>query len=292
MRNVHHPKISIVTPSYNQGSFLQDAIESVIAQQYDGFEHIVIDNCSTDETKIVVGRYPHVRFISEPDHGQSHALNKGFQLVNGDIIGWLNADEIYLPNAFHRIAETFVRCPNLDVVYGDTMHWFLDRNRIGRRRGFAFSHNLLRFWGMYFNTCSTFFSRRFIQDREFIDETYHYHMDHEFVLRLATQGYRFQYIPEVFSAFRVHKGAKTSSARTIELRRLERTRILDHYSAAGLPRILRPAVLTLAERMYAASFGVVRKLTLLTTTKPADEWLQRHAWDLSFHQPTVIPSSG
>jgi glycosyltransferase involved in cell wall biosynthesis len=274
-------KISIVTPSFNQGQFIELAIRSVLAQRYPKCEHIVVDNCSADETMNVVARYPHVTFISEPDRGQSDALNKGFRRASGDIVGWLNADEIYLPGVFHRIAEAFKRFPSLDVLYGDTMYWFPEHNRIGRRRAFPFSPTLLKFWGSYFNTCSTFFGRRFIEEGQFIEETYHYHMDHEFVLRLAERGYHFQYIPEVFSVFRVHGEGKTSSERTIELRRQERSRIRAHYSALTMPAALRCVGLPLLEWMYSATFGVVRKLVFLGSVRPAEEWLRHHAWNIS-----------
>src|ERR1700755_1492305 len=94
-------KISIITPSYNQGRFIEDAILSVLSQGYPDFEHIVIDNCSTDNTLDVLKKYPHVKWVSEPDRGQSNALNKGFGLSTGDVLGWLNCDDFYLPGAFH-----------------------------------------------------------------------------------------------------------------------------------------------------------------------------------------------
>ena len=83
-------KISIITPSFNQGQFIEEAIQSVLVQGYPDFEHIVVDNCSTDQTPEVVRRYPHVRWISEPDRGQSHALNKGFHLATGDVLTTLD----------------------------------------------------------------------------------------------------------------------------------------------------------------------------------------------------------
>ena len=85
-------KISIITPSYNQGRFIEDAIRSVLEQDYPDFEHIVVDNCSTDNTLDVLRKYPHIRWISEPDRGQSHALNKGFRMATGDVLAWLLDD--------------------------------------------------------------------------------------------------------------------------------------------------------------------------------------------------------
>ncbi len=282
-------QISVVTASMNQGTLLRDAIESVLAQNYRPFEHIIIDNCSSDETKSIVGEYPHLTFISEPDHGQSDALNKGFRRAGGDIIGWLNADEFYLPNTFQCIAQTFARDQKVDVVYGDAMHWFVERNSIGRRRAFRFSINMLRYWGTYFNTSSTFFSRRFIDEGELVDEAYHYHMDHEFLLRLAEQGYRFRYVPELLSVFRVHEGAKTSSARTVDLRNRERSMILDRYAGKLIPRSVRPFALKMLEWMYTASYGATRKLSLQSTSTCADDWLRAHVPHLRVGNIKAIP---
>ena len=100
-------KISIVTPSFNQGRYIENAIRSVLDQGYDNFEHIIYDNCSTDETLEVVAKYPHVKFYSEPDEGQSDALNKGFLKATGEVIGWLNADDLYCPGTFQKVNEIF-----------------------------------------------------------------------------------------------------------------------------------------------------------------------------------------
>src|SRR5688572_1037654 len=93
------PLVSIVTPSLNQGRYLDEAIRSVQGQDYPRLEHVVVDGGSTDETLDVLRRHPHLRWVSEPDGGQSDAVNKGFRLARGEIFGWLNADDYYLPGA-------------------------------------------------------------------------------------------------------------------------------------------------------------------------------------------------
>src|SRR5690242_19457333 len=93
------PLVSIVTPSLNQARWLREAIESVRAQDYPHVEHVVVDGGSTDGTLEILREYDHLRWVSEPDRGQSHALNKGFQLATGEIFGWLNADDAYPPIA-------------------------------------------------------------------------------------------------------------------------------------------------------------------------------------------------
>ena len=94
-----YPLVSVVTPSYNQGRYIEETIQSVLNQDYFRIEHIVVDGGSTDETLSVLKKYPHLKWVSEPDRGQSHAINKGFQIAKGEIAAWLNSDDTYLPGA-------------------------------------------------------------------------------------------------------------------------------------------------------------------------------------------------
>ncbi len=112
-------KISIITPSYNQGNFIEDTIKSVIQQDYPNFEHIIIDGGSTDNTLDILKRYPHLRWISEKDSGQSEAINKGFKLATGDIIAWLNSDDYYERNIFSLVANYFQENSQCRILYGD-----------------------------------------------------------------------------------------------------------------------------------------------------------------------------
>jgi len=111
------PKFSVITVSFNHGEFIRQTIESVIAQQYPNFEHIVIDGGSTDDTISILKEYPHIKWVSEPDRGQSDALNKGFAQATGDVIAWINSDDWYAPNAFHTVAQHIDKHP---IVMGAT----------------------------------------------------------------------------------------------------------------------------------------------------------------------------
>lgn len=216
------PKISIVTPSLNQGQFIEDAILSVEGQGYPQVEHLVIDGGSTDNTLEVLRRYPHIKWISEPDRGQSDALNKGFRLATGELIGWLNADEFYLPNAFRRVGYFAGAHPGAAVIYGDII--FV--NEIGcflrPRLEHDFDYKVLLWYGCYIPSVATFFRRGVVDRGEFLDTTYRVTMDFEYFVRLARLGLPFRHIPVPIGAFR-WQGANASLQ--ADVRKGERLRV-------------------------------------------------------------------
>jgi len=200
-------KISIVTPSFNQGKFIADAIESVALQNYPNKEHIIIDAQSTDQTIEVIKRYehlPHLKWVSEPDEGQADAINKGFKMSSGDLVAWLNADDYYLSDTFAKVADTFKRNPKTNIVYSDTM--FVDKNKNKQRikKDHPFDDGVLLYYGCYIQSTTTFFSKDIIDSGHLLDTSYKTCMDYEYFVRLANLGYCFQYVPEVFAAFRWH----------------------------------------------------------------------------------------
>jgi len=222
-----YPKISIVTPSYNQGQFIEDTIQSVLNQNYPNFEHIIIDNCSTDKTIEILKRYPHLDWISEPDRGQSHGLNKGFHRARGEWILWLNADDYYLLGVFERIARAYADHPEFDVIYGEAM--FVDKaeNQIRIKRDHAFDYKILLYYGCYIASTATSFRRRIFDDGVFLDPSYKVTMDYEYFVRLASMGYRFGFVPAPLAAFRWHDS--NISSRFATRRRYERLTVQRQY---------------------------------------------------------------
>lgn len=123
------PKITIVTPSFNHGRFIEETIQSVIQQKYRCFEYLVIDGGSKDSTIDILRRYDQCIdfWVSEPDKGQAHAINKGFARAQGEILAWLNSDDTYESDVFGQVVELFDRHPDLDVISGQCRLWYGDR---------------------------------------------------------------------------------------------------------------------------------------------------------------------
>jgi glycosyltransferase involved in cell wall biosynthesis len=200
-------KISIVTPSFNQGQFLSDAIESVASQNYSNKEHIIIDAQSTDKTLEVIKSYehlPHLKWVSEPDQGQADAINKGFKMASGDVVAWLNADDYYLADTFSKVANIFERNSQTNIVYSDTMLVDKNKKRLRIKKDHPFDDGVLLYYGCYIQSTTTFFSKCIIDAGHLLDISYKTCMDYEYFVRLANLGYRFEYVPDVFAAFRWH----------------------------------------------------------------------------------------
>lgn len=201
-------RISIVTPSFNQGKFIHKAIESVVNQGYENFEHIIFDNNSTDETLEVISRYPHVKLTSEPDKGQSDALNKGFKAASGDIIGWLNADDYYLPETFSKVNNAF-ESPVIDAIYSNAKFVDQDDNFLRNLK----THRPVKWMSLfytYIQSTTFFFKKQIVDDSHLLDNSLHLSMDMEFYARLLYSGYKFQHIDDYFACFRWHESNKSS----------------------------------------------------------------------------------
>ena len=223
-----NPLFSVITPSWNQGAYLVECIESVAGQGDTDFEHLVFDNCSTDSTAGVIARYTHVRCVREPDRGQSDAVNKGFLAAKGEIICWLNSDDAYPIGLFQRLRELFAD-PSVDVVFGDV----LQRNYNGSSDGIARARfdkreDLVRWWSrdVKLHQPAIFFRRSVRQNIGLLNEALHYTMDYEYWWRMS-QKHCFQYVPEVLAIQHRQPESKTIMAwhRVME----ERERIFSPY---------------------------------------------------------------
>src|SRR5438876_10608402 len=228
------PRISIVTPCLNMGRYIEDAIRSVQGQDYPNFEHIIIDACSSDSTVEVLKRYPHLRWVSEKDRGQSDGLNKGFRMATGDIVGWLNADEYYLPGAFRAVAYASEANPRVDVFYGDGISVDIQGRVLGMKPAHDFDYRILLYYGCFIGTVGTFFRRSIFEPDLFINIDYKVVMDFEYFVRLALAAKSFSYVPSLVGAFR-WTGANASLQG--QRRRQERLRVQRTLSEHKLPDI-------------------------------------------------------
>lgn len=205
------PRISIVTPSFNQGEYIAETIESVIAQDYPNLEHIVMDGGSTDSTLEVLKRYPHLKVISEPDRGQSDAINKGFRLATGDIWGFLNSDDTLLPGALHRVAQEIDPDRGRHIVMGRCR--FIDEHSrfIGLEHPSHFENHrrVLEVWkGHMIPQPAVFWTPEVWQRCGATDENLKYHMDYDLFCRFSRE-YRFHFVDQVFATYRLHAESKT-----------------------------------------------------------------------------------
>ena len=213
MYGVEKPFISVVTPSYNQGKFIEQTIQSVLAQNYPNFEHFVIDGGSTDETLEILKKHPHLKWVSEKDKGQADALNKGFKMATGDIIAWINSDDWYDVDAFKCIADFFVTNPEKKIVMGNCNR--VDEQGVifdivvNHQRSFA---ELSRYWVPHSipTQPAIFFRRSLLYQYGFLDESLYYAMDYDLWMRFSIDNI-FYHLDKTVANYRFHSAAKGGS---------------------------------------------------------------------------------
>ena len=208
------PKISVVTPSLNQGPYIEETIRSVLEQGYPNVEYIVQDGASQDETRRILERYQDrlAHWASEKDTGQSNAINRGFKHATGEILAYLNSDDILLPGALNYVAAYFEQHPEIDVVYGHRV--LIDERSMEIGRWVLPQHDEeVLSWADWIPQ-ETLFWRRSIWDKVggAIDESFRFAMDWDLIVRFRDAGARFVRLGRFLGAFRVHPHQKTSAA--------------------------------------------------------------------------------
>lgn len=206
-------KFSILTPCFSAARFLPDALSSVRAQDAP-IQHVVIDAGSSDGTVTLLERWDSdsVIWVSEPDQGQSDALNKALGLATGEFVGWLNADEWYLPGAIATVRSVFESRPDVDVVYGEYL--MVDAQQMFLRAvpSHWFSLYTLKRYGCFVPSCATFIRRSALGQNPWNIE-HRWIMDWDLWLQLATSGVRFHHIRKPLAAFTVHANQVTAGDR-------------------------------------------------------------------------------
>lgn len=202
-------KVSIVTPSFNQGVFIERTLQSVLSQDWDAIEYVVFDGGSSDSTIDVLRKYDgRIRWVSERDKGQGDAVNKGIQATDGEVIGWLNSDDIYYPGAVRLAVECLVQHPEAEMVYGMADHIDLDDRPYEAYPTEPWNFDRLQ------QTCficqpALFFRRSVIEKHGLLDVSLRYCMDYEYWLRVGAAGVRFHYLEKKLAGSRMYPENKT-----------------------------------------------------------------------------------
>jgi glycosyltransferase involved in cell wall biosynthesis len=208
------PLVSVVTPSFNQGRFLEQTILSVLQQDYPNLEYVVIDGGSTDNSVEIIRRYESrlSYWISERDKGQTDALNKGFAHSHGEILAWLNSDDVYNPGAVSAAVKFLVENPDIGMVYGDLDFINEGEQVIGRFNAAQTDLKKLRRGFVHIPQPATFFRSAHWQQVGPLDPGYFFAMDYDLWVRLAGVA-KLKYLPgKPWAKFRLHSDAKTISA--------------------------------------------------------------------------------
>lgn len=210
------PKISVVVPSFNQGHFIAATLKSIVDQDYPNLQLIVVDGGSKDETVAVIKQYErHIDWwVSEPDSGQTAAINKGFARSSGEIMAWINSDDLAAPGSLFRVADWFATHPETDVVYGDRI--LIDENGDEVSRWILPPHSRRVLDWADFIPQETLYWRRSAWNLvgAQLDESFRFAMDWDFLLRLSSKQVSFEHLPFFLGMFRVHQNQKTSSQMT------------------------------------------------------------------------------
>lgn len=203
------PLLSIITPSLNCVAFIREAIESVLHQDYPYVEHLIVDGGSTDGTLDAIRTYSHLRLVTEPDAGLYEALNKGIGLAKGELIGWLNGDDLYEANIFAKVAETFLENPHIRVVSGGVA--FFEEDRDGTR-GLLSQYTSSKFFRASFTTLGRglifpnpcFYQKKLYEEIGLYDVSYRYGADLDFLIRLCLSATPQTHLPQVLYYYRQH----------------------------------------------------------------------------------------
>ena len=205
--------VSAITPAYNQGAYIERTVRSVLTQDVPGLEYVIVDGGSLDGTLDVLRRYAgRLRWVSEPDRGPAHAVNKGLGATTGAVVGWLNSDDVWEAGAVRAACDFLDAHPEVDVVYGDARYVDADDRPVEPY------HTEPWDLGRFLDACyiaqpAAFFRRRVVDRHGGLDERLRYCLDYEYWLRLALGGARFAYLPRLLAGYRLHPATVTVGLR-------------------------------------------------------------------------------
>lgn len=222
------PRVSIVTPSYNQDRFLEETLRSVLLQGYPDLEYIVVDGSSTDDSVAILQKYERwLSWISEPDCGQTHAINKGWRRATGSYVSWINSDDVLLPGSLGAMVACLCSERKASLAYGDVL--VIDSTSVllpepyNRIRGRPFRlEDMILHWQNPVPQQGFLMSRTLLDEIGYLDEAFDFTMDFEYWIRIALNGCNGVHIPADVAAFRHHPNSKSDTRQT--------RRIQDRYA--------------------------------------------------------------
>jgi glycosyltransferase involved in cell wall biosynthesis len=229
------PLVTIVTPSFNQAKYLEQTILSVLSQDYAPIEYIVVDGASTDGSRAILEKYSgRLQWISEPDQGQADAINKGFRMGRGDILGWLNADDLYMPQAVSQAVEQFTRNPEVSFLYGNAVAIDDENRSYGiRTHVHQTNYNELVFERDYIVQPAAFWRTSLWKTAGELDTSLKYTLDYEYWMRLA-RSYRLLFVPVCLAQERIYAQTKSFGGSLERYDEIERVAV--RHGGNGMPR--------------------------------------------------------
>jgi glycosyltransferase involved in cell wall biosynthesis len=255
------PRIAMVTPSYNHAHYLDATIDSVLSQNYPTLHYHVQDGASIDGTlDLLESRGDRLSWRSEPDKGQSNAINLGFAGVDCEIMAYLNSDDMLLPGTLAYVANYFMSHPEVDIVYGHRV--FVDRDGLDVGRSVLPPYHGKTLQYADYVPQETMFWRKRVWDRIGpIDESFHYALDWDFILRAQTAGFKFVRLPRFLACFRIHDAQKTAATYNIGVKEMGilRRRVLGYDpTQPQIYQAIAPYLLLQFAYHYGYKLGLLR----------------------------------
>jgi glycosyltransferase involved in cell wall biosynthesis len=248
------PKISIITPSYNQAHFIQETIDSVLSQNYPNLEYLIMDGGSTDNTVKILKSYGNkIKWISKKDKGQTDAINQGIKKTSSDIVAYLNSDDVMLPNTLHTVAKYFINNEDAMWLTGDYFIIDEDGNEIQslvvkyKRFLRLFPNKSILSIANFIIQPSTFWRRSLMDQIGLFDDSLHYCMDFDYWMR-SISHYPISILPNYFSLFRIHGQSKGGSMYGKQF--TEEHELVKRYNKSPLIRFLHKIHVTLIISIY------------------------------------------
>ena len=258
-------RISVITPSFNQGEFIGHTLASVASQSHPAHEHLVFDGGSSDSTlEVLQAAGTGVCWQSKPDNGQADAVNQGLTAASGEIIAWINSDDIYYSGAFAQVVEAFIADPELDVLYGQADHLSREGEPYEDYPTAEWDPELLPYT-CYLCQPAVFFRRRVIDRVGLLNENLHYCMDYEYWLRLADAGCRFGYLKQKLAGSRLYADNKTLGNRPAVHREIA-TMFKERYGSVPLKWVFAYAHHSTAARIDRGRHPLWFKLVVYQQT--------------------------